>query len=149
MGNRLTSLQCVQHQGPTVTGGASLGHDQGANKDWVYKIKAAKKGDFIALAIDTPFAHPSMMIAIEMVAGDKESSKWEGFMSLTAENPQPRDGIKPAAEGSYAALYDPALKKNPSDPPPSSGGANPNRGYYIARALADIDDTHCHLVRAG
>ena len=147
MGNRLQNLTVNQHNNPTPVhgGGSSLSHDRGIAKDWTYPIRSARKGDYVAILVDHPISHPSSMIAIEMVPGDKESAKWEGFYSHTDVDPQPITGA-PIPEGAYAALYAPELGKQPSASPPSSGAGTPGKVFYVARATADIDGTHLHLV---
>src|SRR5574337_2157366 len=68
---RLTDLTFRQHgvDHDIRGGGYSLTHDQGANKDWTYKIPRARTGDYVVIAVDTPVAHPSVDISAQMVPG--------------------------------------------------------------------------------
>jgi len=123
-------------------GGYSLLHDQGANKDWTYKIPRARTGDYVVLAVDTPVAHPSMMIAAQMVPGDKQSAAWETFYVADAGNINPIGPV--AKDGAYSALYAPEMAGHtPLDV------TRPQHRWFVARALRDIQNTHLHLVRNG
>jgi hypothetical protein len=141
--SRLTNLTFRQHgvDHDIQGGGFALSHDQGANKDWTYKIPHARAGDVVILAVDTPAANPSMMIAAEMVPGDPQSADWETFYVADAGNISPIGNI--ARDGGYSALYAPELHKVPADV------ARPNHRWLVARATKDLTNTHLHLVRAG
>lgn len=140
---RLTNLTFRQHgvDHDIQGGGVSLAHDQGKNKDWTYKIPHARVGDVVVIDVDTPVAHPSMMIGAQMVPGDKQSAEWETFYVADANNLTPIGPI--AKDGAYSALYAPELGKTPADV------TRPATRWFVAKALKDISNTHLHLVRNG